>query len=79
MHIFLASSSSYNNLTFTNCNFTDNKASLYSGGGLDIYISVYKNSKPVGNAIHFTSCNFIGNRAKNEGGVSIYSPRSPAL
>ena len=49
MHIFLASSSSYNKLTFTNCNFTDNKASLYSGGGLDIYISVYKGSKPVRN------------------------------
>ena len=76
MHIFLASSSSYNKLTFTNCNFTDNKASLYSGGGSDIYISVYKGSKPVGNVIHFKSCNFIGNRAGNEGGVSIYSPRS---
>ena len=49
MHIFLASSSSYNKLTFTNCNFTDNKASLYSGGGLDIYISVYNGSKPVRN------------------------------
>ena len=76
MHIFLASSSSYNKLTFTNCNFTDNKASLYSGGGLDIYISVYKGSKPVRNVIHFKSCNFIENRAENGGGVSIYSPRS---
>ena len=69
MHIF--------SLTFTNCNFADNKAPLYSGGGLDIYISVYNDSKPVGNVIHFKSCNFIGNRAENGGGVSIYSPRSP--
>ena len=80
MHIFLASSSSYHKLTFTNCNFTDNKASLYSGGGLDIYISVYKGSKPVRNVIHFKSCNFIGNRAENGGRVSIYTvPEACAL
>ena len=79
VHLFIFSSSSYNNITFDNCTFTNNDASVYSGGGLDMYISTWGKSRPVGNKIKITKCHFTNNRAKNGGGVSIYSPRSPCI
>ena len=72
--LFIFSSSRNNTITFDNCNFTNN-----TGGGLDMYISTWGKSRPVGNQIKITKCYFTNNRAKVGGGVSIYSPRSPCI
>ena len=79
VHLFIFSSSSYNTITFDNCTFTNNDASVYSGGGLDVYISTWGKSRPVGNKIKITRCYFTNNKAEIGGGVSIYSPRSQCI
>ena len=78
-HLFIFSSAKNNSITFDNCNFTNNNAPVNSGGGLDMFISTKEKSRPLANQIILTRCHFSNNRAKNGGGVSIYSPRSPCI
>ena len=66
-------SSSYNNVTFSHCNFANNTA--YWGGGVS-YVIVTERHATGTNSLHFTSCQWQHNQAKFGAAVDLSLYRS---
>lgn len=74
IYVLIGQTSSRNNISVQGCRFLKNKSMNYSGGAIDIYLSVFKKHAK-SNRLFISNCTFTENKAVIGGAVGIWSPK----